>query len=296
MGEAPLFFLKGPRPLARLLILSSLSLGLMVGDAHVQFLVVVRQGIAAVIHPLQQLALSPFDLAARIGDFFVTHAKLQRENVELKHQALLNSAQLQRYRALLAENAYLRRLLEVRAQRGGRVVVGELIHGVPEPFARKIVVDKGVYHGVSAGRPVIDYAGVVGQITRVYPFSSEITLLTDPSLAVPVHVLRNGIRAVTFGDGQSGLVSLPYMPANADVKIGDTLVTSGIDGVYPAGLPVAVVEKIERDTASAFARITCVPSAGVGQHEQLLILLDGPQPSATANTEAGTAVQSGQLP
>ena len=242
----------------------------MVLDARLNALDSLRQIISVAVAPLQRLAMTPAELLDRTGNFFVTQARLQNENDTLRQRQLVQAAQLQRVQAMQAENAHLRNILSVQRQRGESVVAAEIVYAGRDPFSQKITVDKGSTHKVQAGQPALDDIGVIGQVTRVYPFSSEITLLTDKDQAIPVEIVRNGARAIAFGHGQDGALELPFMAANADIQNGDTLVTSGIDGVYPAGLPVAVVSKIERN--SAFAKITCTPSAGVNRHKQLLIL------------------------
>lgn len=280
--QAPPFFKHGPSPLARFVFFAFLSLALMVLDAHQNTLNSLRQILSVVVAPLQRLANAPAEMIGRTGGFFVTQAHMQNENAVLVQRQLLLSAQLQRMQAMQTENAYLRKMLGVQQQRGERVVAAEIVYAGRDPFSQKIIVDKGSNHNVKAGQPAIDDVGVVGQVTRVYPFSSEITLLIDKDQALPVEIVRNGARAIAFGHGQDGTLELPFMAANADIQNGDVLVTSGIDGVYPAGLPVAVVSKIERN--SAFAKITCMPSAGVSRHKQLLILIGEPrQPAALAD-------------
>ncbi|MCL4469901.1 MAG: rod shape-determining protein MreC [Gammaproteobacteria bacterium] len=278
--EAPPFFKHGPSPLARFAFFAFLSLVLMALDAHQNTLNTLRQILSVAVAPLQRLANAPAEMIGRTGGFFVTQAHMQNENAALVQRQLLLSAQLQRMQAMQAENAYLRRMLGVQQQRGERMVAAEIVYAGRDPFSQKIIVDKGSNHNVKAGQPAIDDVGVVGQVTRVYPFSSEITLLIDKDQALPVEIVRNGARAIAFGHGQDGTLELPFMAANADIQNGDILVTSGIDGVYPAGLPVAVVSKIERN--SAFAKITCVPSAGVSRHKQLLILIGEPRQPALA--------------
>lgn len=289
--HAPPFFKHGPSPLARFVFFASISLVLMVLDARLNALDSLRQMISVVVAPLQRLAMTPAELLDRTGNFFITQERLQSENAVLRQQQLAQAAQLQRMQAMQAENAHLRSLLGVQRQRGESVVAAEIVYVGRDPFSQKITVDKGSNHKVQAGQPALDDIGVIGQVTRVYPFSSEITLLTDKDQAIPVEIVRNGARAIAFGHGQDGALELPFMAANADIQNGDTLVTSGIDGVYPAGLPVAVVSKIDRN--SVFAKITCVPSAGVNRHKQLLILVGEvqrfqkpePDPAGTGPTD-----------
>jgi rod shape-determining protein MreC len=175
----------------------------------------------------------------------------------------------------------------VQQRYGDTAIPVEILYTERDPFSRKITVDKGTIQHIQAGQAVVDDVGVVGQVTRVSPLSSEITLLTDKEQAIPVEVVRNGLRAIAFGHGRDGTLELPFMPVNADIQNGDQLVTSGIDGTYPAGLPVAVVSKIERNAAFAFAKIACQPSAGVERHRQLLILV--PAPAAPASPAAPAA-------
>ncbi len=135
-----------------------------------------------------------------------------------------------------------------------------------------MVIDKGSQSGIQAGEPVIDDVGVIGQVTRVYLLMSEVTLLSDKDQAIPLQVLRTGLRAIAYGGAEGGMLDLRFMPANADIRNGDVLVTSGIDGTYPPGLPVATVARIERDAAYAFARITLAPTAGIDRYRQVLVL------------------------
>jgi len=268
----PPFFKRGPTPLVRLLLCSALSVALLISDARYQYLDGVRQAVAIVAYPLQRVAAAPAAVLYRVGEFFVTQSALRNENAQLAEQRLQDAAALQRYQALAAENAHLRELLAMRQRFPESTVVAEVLYSGRDPFTRKIVVDKGSQDDIRAGRPVIDHRGVVGQVTRVYPWLAEVTLITDKGQAVPVQNLRNGLRAVLGGTGSDGQLELKFIPLNADFQNGDELVTSGIDGIYPHGLPVAVVSNVERNAAYLFARITGKPVAGVSSHGQVLIL------------------------
>jgi rod shape-determining protein MreC len=274
--QTPPFFKRGPSPLARFSFFAVLSIILMVADAHQNHLLVLRQTVAVVVTPLQRLANAPATWGGRIKDFFLSQAQLQQENARLQQLALQHAAQLQGFQAMQTENAHLRKLLDARQRSAQTLVMAEILYTGRDPFLHKIVIDKGTVHNVAAGQPVTDDVGVIGQITRAYPFSSEITLLTDKDQAIPVEIVRNGMRAIAFGQGRDGTLSLAFMPMNADVQTGDAVVTSGIDGTYPPGLPVAVVSRIERDAALAFARIICTPSAGVGRNKQVLVVTSPP--------------------
>ena len=268
----PPFFIRGPTPFVRLLLCSLLSVALLISDARYKYLDGVRQGVAIVVYPLQRLAGAPGTMLGRIGEFFVTQSALRTENARFSEQLLQNALTVQKYKALAAENAHLRDLLAARQRFPESTVVAEVLYTGRDPFTRKVIVDKGAQQDIKTGRPVIDQIGLIGQVTRVYPWLAEITLITDREQAVPVQNLRNGLRAVLGGTGNDGQLELKFIPLNADFQNGDELVTSGIDGVYPSGLPVAVVSGVERNAAYLFARITCKPVAGVASHGQVLIL------------------------
>jgi len=268
----PPLFNRGPTPLVRLLLCSLLSIGLLVADARFQYLDNIRQVVAVVVYPLQRLAGTPAAIFDRIGDFFVTQARLRTDNNRLAEQNLQNAAKLRLFEALSAENAHLRELLAARARIPATTTAAEVLYGGRDPFTRRVIVDKGQQADLRAGQPVIDDIGVIGQITRVYPWLSEVTLITDKDQVVPVQNLRNGLRAVLAGTGNDGELELKFIPLNADFQPGDQLVTSGVDGVYPPGLPVAQVSNVERNAAYLFARISCKPLAGVASHAQVLVV------------------------
>jgi rod shape-determining protein MreC len=268
----PPFFKRGPSLLTRFAFFSLLSITLLVADARFGYLEVLQRAVAVVIYPLQRLATLPGTLVQRVGEFFVTHAQLERDNEQLKGQSLTHAAALQDQQAVAAENQHLRELLGLRERVPREAVGAQIVYAPRDPFTRRVVVDKGSQQGVKAGQAVVDHIGVVGQVTRVFPWLSEVTLVTDKEQAVPIQVLRSGLRGVTFGIGYDGTLELRFMPVNADIQNGDVLVTSGIDGTYPPGLPVAVVSNIERNAAYAFARITCTPAAAVSSFSQVLIL------------------------
>jgi len=285
----PPFFKRGPTPLVRLVLCSLLSVALLISDARYRYLDGIRQVVSVIVYPLQRLAGAPRVMLDAAGDFFVTQSSLRTENARLATQNLQDAAVLRKYAALAAENAHLRELLEARRRYGETTVFAEVLYTARDPFTRKVVIDKGQQHGIKAGQPVLDQIGVLGQVTRVYPWLAEITLITDKEQAIPVQNLRNGLRAVIGGTVNIGQLELKFIPLNADFQNGDQLVTSGIDGVYPPGLPVAEVSNVERNAAFLFARITCKPLAGVASHGQVLVLnWDNKAPERPAE-EAKTA-------
>jgi rod shape-determining protein MreC len=288
----PPFFKRGPSLLTRFTFFSLLSAVLLLSDARLNYLHLFRQAIATLVYPVQRLGTLPSDLAGRIGDFFVTQARLQRENDQLKHQELINSAALQVLKSLESENRHLRELLALRERIPRDFIPARVLYGHRDPFTRRLVVDRGIQNGVRAGWAVVDENGVVGQVTRVFPWLSEVTLITDKEQAVPIQAARSGLRGVTFGIGYDGTLELRFMPVNADIQNGDLLVTSGIDGTYPAGLPVALVTNVERNAAYAFARITCTPAAGVSSANHVLIVAVSEQLPENPASEPSAAPKS----
>lgn len=268
----PPFFKRGPAPLVRLAFFASLSVALLVLDARFKYAETLRGLIAVAAYPLQQVATAPGQLAGRIAGFFASQSALQKDNAELRAKLVSSSQDAQRYEATAAELEQLRKLIGAQERLGLKSTAVEVLYSGRDPFAKKLLVDKGATHGVLPGQAVIDEAGVVGQVTRVHPLVSEVTLLIDKDQAIPVQVVRNGLRAVAFGSGSAGTLELRFMAANAEIQNGDKLVTSGIDGTYPPGLPVATVVRIERDAVAAFARIVCQPAAGVEKNRYLLTL------------------------
>jgi rod shape-determining protein MreC len=270
--QPPPFFNRGPAPLVRLMFFVVLALLLMVLDARFRYAETLRAGLALLAYPIQRVAMAPGQGAMGVADFFSRQVQLQRENDALREKQLIAAKDLVTLEALAAENAQLRRLVEARERLPRKSTLAEILYSGRDPFSRKVIIDKGSKYDIQPGLPVVDDVGVIGQVTRVYPLLSEVTLITDKDHAIPVQVVRNGLRAVAYGAGDGTTLDLRFMAANADILNGDVLVTSGIDGTYPPGIPVAKVARIERDAAYAFAKITCLPTAGTDQHNQVLVL------------------------
>lgn len=241
-------------------------------DARMQVLVGVRQVAATALYPLQMAALMPREALSSMGDYFSSVSALERDLQTLRNQQLVQAQQLQHARMLAAENAHLRRLMNGKEQLPVPSLMAEILYDARDPAIRRIVINRGATDKVELGLPVIDHAGVVGQVTRVFPFTSEVTLLTDRDQAIPVQVLRSGLRSVAYGGGQLGHLDLRFVAPDADIQVGDILVTSGLDGMYPAGLAVARVAKVER-SAGAFSRVSVSPLAGIDRHRQVLVIM-----------------------
>ena len=267
----PPFFKRGPAPLALLTFYVALSVALFVVDLRFHSVDLIRQSIALIVDPVQRVAQTPGGLVDYARQYLEGLTSMQAENTLLRQAQLRTAPDLQRLAQLEVENERLRKLLAVKEREKAKGQVAQILYTARDPFSRRVVVDKGQQDAITAGQPAIDEAGVVGQVTRVFPFSAEITLITDKDQAVPVQIVRNGMRSVAFGLG-NGQLELKYMPANADVQPGDVLVTSGLDGIYLPGFPVAKVINVERDSAYSFARIYCAPVAAVENFGEVMIL------------------------
>lgn len=268
----PPLFRTGLTPLARLMVFSMLSVVLLIADARFNYLTPLRQAVGVILYPLQRIAAAPAALGSRIADFFVSHASLREDKERLSVQNLELATAAQRTAALQEENKRLRGLLDMRERIATPSLAAEILYAARDPFSRKVMIDRGQLGGIEAGRPVADHVGIIGQVTRVYPWLSEVTLITDKGQLVPVLNVRTGLRAVMSGTGDEGRLELRFIPLTADFQPGDQLVTSGIDGTYPPGLPVAEVTDVQRDTAFLFASIACKPLASPSAGTQVLVL------------------------
>ena len=270
--EPPPFFHRGPSPLARLTFFTIVAIAIMIADHRFHALESVRLSLSVLTHPIQQLVSVPGDLLARAGDYFASQSRLLRENADLKVKVLENAAAAQEAKMLRAEHQRILAIAERRARYEDHGLAAEVIYTARNPFTRKVVIDKGLTHGIQAGMPVVDGDGIVGQVTNVGTFTSEVTLVTEKDQSVPVMITRNGLRAIAVGSGKDGSIDVPFVPVAADVQNGDLFVTSGIDSTYPAGLVVATVTRIDRSGAYAFAKITARPAAGVENNRFVLVL------------------------
>ena len=286
-GPPPLFN-QGVSARARLAFFSFLAIALIVIDSRIKALETVRLGVGVVLYPIQQALLVPSRVVDTIGGYFTSVASLSRENERLKRKELENAQALQQASELAVENDRLRKLLGARERVRNAAVLGPVLYEARDRFARKLVLHVGVDDGVRPGAPVIDDIGVVGQVTRVFKDTSEVTLLTDKDQSIPVQIMRSGLRGVAFGGIDPGTLDLRFMAANADIANDDIAVTSGLDGVYPPGIPVARVARVERAAKDQFARVVMTPVAGVESHRHLLVLLVEPPklPPPPAASEA----------
>lgn len=237
----------------------------------------LREILASAVYPLQQLVNAPTREARRAREFFFSYARLLADNGKLREEHLLLKAKLLKFEALEQENLRLRGLLDTSFKLGEKVMIAEPLSVNVVPYEHLVVVNKGSRFGAYPGQPVIDGDGVVGQVLRVAPFSSEVVLITDPNHAIPVQVNRNGLRTIAQGTGQIDRLNLPYLSGGADIQPGDLLVSSGMGGVFPPGFPVATVAASSSQAGPA-ARLTAVPVAHLDRNRELLMVWRRPDP------------------
>ena len=268
--QPPPIFKRGPAPLARLFVFVAVCLALLAADLRFRYLEVMRNALSVVTYPLQMAASTPADVVRNASRYFGTLIDVQLENADLRRLQLGAGERLLRFEHLEQENAHLRELLQMSRRIETRSIAADILYNAPDPFARKVILDRGAQQGVEPGLAVVDANGVIGQITRVHPIQAEVTLLTDRNQSIPVSVVRNGVRGVLYGVGR-GMLEMRHVLADVDIRPGDQLVTSGLDGVFVPGLPVATVTRVNRD-ADAFARIDCEPLAAIERSVQVLVV------------------------
>ncbi len=257
----------------KLVLLALLACLLMVGDAQTRFLEPLRQGLSVILYPFQRVVMLPRDAVVVVQDYSNAAQLLKEESEALQQQRIELSQVIGNAAQLLTENRQLRRLLGVIEDKPiYPAVVVEVLYEAATDYRRRLVFNKGSRQGIEPGMPVIDEGGIVGQVIRVTPFSAEAAMLTDEQLAVPVQLLRNGLRLIAFGSSMPGKVEVRYFSSDTDIQEGDVLVTSGVGGGFPAGISVATIESVERDAASGFARALAQPTSHPERYRHFLIL------------------------
>ncbi len=288
----PSFFNQGPSAHARLAFFALLAVALLVIDARSGTLGALRQGIGTVLYPLQRTLLVPRDLLALGVEYFSDVDRMRTENAELRRLELVNARALLQAEHLAAENAQLRALLGARERAAIPSTVGEVLYDARDPYSRRVIIDRGLQHGVLAGQPVLDAQGVAGQVTRTLPLSSEVTLLTDRTAAIPIEVPRTGQRSIAFASDTDGLLELRFLSVDSPIEAGDSVVTSGLDGLYPPGLPVGVVLRVEPTGSTAsLSRVLVQPVSRLERNRALLVLLveRKPTPAPPEDGDEGPA-------
>ncbi len=249
-----------------------LSLVLLAVDQRSSRLGGVRAALSVVVYPLELLVSLPVQVTEQTLSYFISYDALHAENIRLKKQMLLHRTDLLKLDTLEKENIRLRALLEKSFKIGEQVLVAELISVNQAPYDHIVVVDKGTHFGIYPKQPVLDAAGIVGQVIRAFPLSGEIMLITDPNHAISVEVQRNGLRTIAIGSGHYNRLILPFLPNNADILPGDVLVTSGLDDVFPQGYPVALVNRFAQQPNKPFADISATPIAQLDKIREVLMV------------------------
>jgi len=285
--------LGGPALGLRLIVLAAMAAGLMVADHRQHRLAAIRDGVATLAYPIQWAVQAPLQAWSSMRESFATRTRVEAENVKLASDNLVLRLKLMRFESLEQENQRLRAVRESSARVVQRSLVAEIVRVDLDPFRQRVLINKGTRDGVFQGQAAIDAAGILGQVTRAGPISAEIILISDPEHAIPVQVNRTGVRSIALGTGRSGLLSLPYLPQNSDVIVGDLLVSSGLGGVYPPGYPVGKVTAVTRDPGQPLLAVEAAPLAGLDRDPEILLVwfdnaVVDPETEADAKPAAST--------
>lgn len=283
------FFARSSSPSLRLAVCAALSLALMVSDHRRENAVWVRSALSVVVYPLRLVVDTLFVEAPRdAAAWLSTQRSLIRETEALRRQLLVLGPRLERVQELEGENRRLRELLESSVRVEDRVMVAGVLGAVDNgsvSVSNRLTLDKGTQHGVRRGQSVIDANGVLGQVDHVGPFSSTAVLITDASHALPVMLPRNGLRSIAVGGGPTGELALAYVPRDADIEVGDLLVSSGLGGRFPAGYPAATVIEVELGRGGRYADVRLRPLANLEQAREVLMVF--PADGAAEGADAG---------
>ncbi|MDM4767072.1 rod shape-determining protein MreC [Pelomonas sp. SE-A7] len=289
----PPLFRQGLSAASKLAVYAALAIFLMVADARFNMTQPLRAGLALALHPLQRALLAPVDAWEAGGDYLRGMERATEAENQARRQLVQQAERLSRAGQLQTENDKLRALLKMQEAQPVPSLAAEVLYEAADPYSRRVIIDRGSRHGVRAGAPVINDAGVLGQVTRVYLLSSEVTLLGDKDAAIPVLNNRTQQRGVAYGGERSeGAMELRFMAANADIKVGDLLSTSGLDGMYPPGLPVAKVMAVERRGDTSFARVNLAPASPPDAARHVLVL--EPMAKNEAARQEATAVNAAE--
>jgi rod shape-determining protein MreC len=272
-GTPPAFFKQGPSAISKLLFFSALSVLLMVADMRFQVAQPIRAVLSVAIYPVQWLAMRPQAFAKLSGEYLQSLQEAQDDAKDTRQKLLQQAQRAAQVEQLTLENKQLRALLNLQERLDTSGFIAEVLYDAADPYNRKLIINKGMASGVKPSAPVMDEHGILGQVTRVLPLVSEVTLVTDREHSIPVLNTRTGARGVAFGEsGGAPLLELRFMATNADIEVGDQLTTSGVDGVYPPGVQVAIVTKVERRAETAFARILCEPVGRVQGARHVMVM------------------------
>ena len=267
------FFTRSSSPTLRLAVCALLSLALMVSDHQRQHVVWVRSALSLVVYPLQLVVSTVFvDVPRATVAWMSTRRSLIEESEDLRHELLVLGSRIERLQELESENRRLRELLESSARIEDRVLVASVLGVDIDPASSGLILNKGTQHGIRSGQSVIDANGILGQVDHAGPISSTVVLITDSSHALPVLLSRNGLRSIAVGGGPTGELDLAYVPKDADIEVGDLLVSSGLGGRFPAGYPAATVVRVETARAGQYAHVRLRPLADLKRAREVLVV------------------------
>ena len=286
--------LGGPALGLRLIVFALMAAGLMVADHRDHHLAAIRDGVATLAYPIQWAVQAPVAAWSAMRESFATKARVEANNVKLAADNLVLRLKLLRFESLEQENQRLRAVRESSARVVQRSLVAEIVRVDLDPFRQRVLINKGTRAGLFRGQAALDANGIFGQVTRAGPVSAEVILISDPEHAIPIQVNRTGARTIGLGTGRSGLLSLPYLPQNADVIVGDLLVSSGLGGVYPPGYPVGKVTAVVRDPGQPLLSVEAEPLAGLDRDPEILLVwferdVVEPEPEPEAKPATATA-------
>jgi rod shape-determining protein MreC len=270
----------------RLLGLVVISILLMFFDNRDNHLDKVRRAIGAAVYPIHVIADAPVRFWRWLGDSTTSRSELDLELTRLKGELLQTNVRLQKLNALEAENARLKAMLDARGKVRDRTRVAEIMSVDANPFSHSLVINVGIRDGATDGQALVDANGVVGQVIEAGLMTSQAMLISDTNHALPVEVNRNGLRTIVVGTGKIDQLDLPFVVNNADIRVGDLLVTSGLGGVFPAGYPVAIVESVTRIPQEPYADVTAKPSASLGQVREVLLIYSAPATETETETKS----------
>ncbi len=293
--------LGGPALGLRLIVLALMAAGLMVADHRDHHLAAIRDWVATAAYPFQWAVQTPVQAWTAMRESFATRTRIEAQNVRLAADNLVLRLKLMRFESLEQENQRLRAVRESSSRVVQRSIVAEIVRVDLDPFRQRVLINKGTRNGIFRGQAALDANGIFGQVTRAGPISSEVILISDPEHAIPVQVNRTGARSIALGTGRSGLLSLPYLPQNADVIVGDLLVSSGLGGVYPPGYPVGKVTAVVRDTAQPLLAVEAAPLAALDRAPEILMVwfdsvMVEPEPEPEPSTPAATVTAPAHAP
>jgi rod shape-determining protein MreC len=288
--SAPPLFRQGIPALVKLIVCLSISLALMLIDFRFKALDPIRNSVNWILRPLEYVMLTPRDALEASSEYLTTRSTLDKENQVMKVRQAELSLLANQSEFLLIENQNLRQLMDLQKQVSFKTLPVEILFNPPNPISQRIVINRGSSDGLKLGNPIANDAGILGQVVRIYDHSAEVSLLEDRDFAVPVQIARNGLRAAVFGAGRGNPLELRYLPVASDLEVGDVLITSGIDGVYPPGFAVAVISRIERNADQNSSNVFCVPVSPVNRYRQALAFLYDPLWDAKASAITNKSV------